>query len=82
MENLIPDEHGYSGPEQFKFLERRDPERRRISKTIFPEFGEILFRWISQPSGGKSFFRLSGDKIIPKIHSVIIDGEKSPANAH
>ena len=78
MENLIPDEHGYSGPEQFKFLKRQVPERRRISKTIFPEFGEILSGGFLSHQAGKVFFRLSGDKIIPKIHSVIIDGEKSP----
>ena len=67
MENLIPEEHGYSGPEQFKFLKRQVLERRRISKTIFPEFGEILSGGFLSHQAGKVFSGCQAIKSYPRF---------------
>ena len=67
MENLIPDEHGYSGPEQFKFLKRQVTERGRISKTIFPEFGEVLSGGFLSHQAGKVFCDCQTIKSYPKF---------------
>ena len=67
MANLIPDEHAYSGPEQFKFLKRQVPERRQISKTIFPVFGEILSGGFLSHQAGKVFSGCQAIKSYPKF---------------